>query len=140
LGRKEIMRKSVIVVEIPANIEELWKIVTDNYQTKWRSDLSKVEVLSDKEFVEYTTSGIATQFTITAKEPFQYYEFTFGNGNIAGVWRVRFIKIKEKLTRLEFTEEIKFKNKFMEIISYLLFPIKRIQKKYMIDLEKVAIK
>lgn len=132
------MRKSTIIIEIPSNRELLWNIVTDNTKTEWRSDLSKVEVIGDDEFVEYTTKGIATKFRITAKDDLQYYEFSFGNENMSGVWRGRFKEIDKNLTRLEFTEEIQVKNPVMELLSYLFFPIKKIQKKYMEDLKKEA--
>ena len=52
------------------DIKDVWNVVTslENYQ--WRSDLSKIEVISDQQFVEYTKDGYATTFTITAAEPF----------------------------------------------------------------------
>lgn len=51
-------------------VHEVWDIVTalENYQ--WRSDLSKVEILSEKQFVEYTKDGFSTTFTITDYEAF----------------------------------------------------------------------
>lgn len=129
------MRRSVIVVEIPANEKKVWDIVTDNYHTDWRSDLSKVEVLNEKEFVEYTKNDIATKFTIEAKEPYKYYEFSFGNNNMQGVWHGKFTAVSENVTKLEFVEEIKIKNPLVELISYIFFPIKKMQKTYMKDLE-----
>lgn len=130
------MRTSKIIVEIPENVKEIWKVVTDNTKTNWRSDLSKVEVLNDKEFVEYTTKGIATKFKIEAKKPYKYYEFSFGNDNMKGLWIGKFEALNENLTRLEFVEEITLKSKIMELASCLFFPIKKIQKTYMIDLQK----
>lgn len=130
------MRKSVIVTEIPANIELVWDIVTDNYNTKWRSDLSKVDVLNEKEFVEYTVKGVATKFKIEAKEPMSYYEFSFGNDNMRGVWHGKFEAVNDKLTKLEFVEEISIKNPIVELLSYLFFPIKKMQEIYMKDLKQ----
>ena len=39
------------------DIKDVWNVVTslDNYQ--WRSDLSRIEVISDKQFIEYTKNG-----------------------------------------------------------------------------------
>lgn len=132
------MRKSTIIINIPANIELLWDIVTDNTKTEWRSDLSRVEVLNDNEFTEYTTKGIATKFRITAKDSLKYYEFSFGNENMSGKWYGKFQQIDKNTTRLEFTEEIQMKNPVIELLSYLFFPLKKIQKIYMEDLQKEA--
>ena len=57
------------------NVQRVWDIVTslENYQ--WRSDLSKIEVIGEKQFVEYDKNGYATTFTITASEPCGRWEF-----------------------------------------------------------------
>lgn len=128
------MRKSTIEILIPANKRLLWDIVTDNSSTAWRSDLSKVEIVNDLEFTEYTTGGISTKFTITNKIEYEYYEFSFGNNNMSGLWYGKFIEVDKNVTRLEFTEEIKFCNPIVELISYIFLPIKLNQKKYMQDL------
>lgn len=129
------VRKSTIIVEIPANVKVIWDIVTDNKNTTWRSDLSKVEVIDDKEFVEYTNKGVATKFTIEAKNPYEYYSFSFGNENMQGLWHGKFESINDNLTKLEFVEEITIKNKVLELLSILFFPIKKMQKQYMRDLQ-----
>lgn len=128
------MRKSTIEILIPASKRLLWDIVTDNNNTAWRSDLSRVEIVNDLEFIEYTTGGISTKFAITNKIEYEYYEFSFGNKNMSGLWYGKFIEVDKNVTRLEFTEEIKFCNPVVELISYIFFPIKSNQKKYMRDL------
>ena len=42
------------------DIQTVWDVVTslENYQ--WRSDLSKIEIINDKQFIEYTKDGYAT--------------------------------------------------------------------------------
>ncbi|MGL9798883.1 hypothetical protein [Enterococcus sp. DIV0802] len=56
-----------------ADIEKVWQVVTSMTNTKWRSDLNKVEVLEDqKVFVEYTTQDFPTTFTITEFEPMKF--------------------------------------------------------------------
>ena len=42
----------------------------ENYAA-WRSDLSKTEVISDTQFVEYTKDGYQTTFTVTLVEPYR---------------------------------------------------------------------
>ncbi len=47
------MIKSNIKKEFNCAIEKLWNIVTDNNKYAWRSDLSKIEITDDKDFIEY---------------------------------------------------------------------------------------
>ena len=68
------------------DVQRAWDIVTslDNYF--WRSDLSRIEIVSDTQFIEYTESGYATVFTVTAAEPFKRWEFDMENSNMKGHW------------------------------------------------------
>ena len=80
------MAISRIKAVFTANIQEIWNIVTslENYQ--WRSDLSRIEILNEKQFVEYTKEGFPTTFTITAKEIYKRWEFDMENSNMRGHW------------------------------------------------------
>lgn len=59
------MVRSNIKATFACNVETVWDVVTslENYQ--WRSDLSRIEIVSDNTFIEYTRDGYATTFTIT---------------------------------------------------------------------------
>ena len=52
------MTISNIKTVIPGELHKVWDVVLDieNYAV-WRSDLSKTEVISDKQFIEYTKDG-----------------------------------------------------------------------------------
>ncbi len=49
------MAISNIKALIPGELQKVWELVLDiaNYAA-WRSDLSKTEVISDRQFIEYT--------------------------------------------------------------------------------------
>ena len=85
------------------DIQKVWNVITslDNYS--WRSDLSKIEVLSETQFVEYTKDGYATTFTITATEPFKRWEFDIENDNIKGHW-IGLFSSEGKEATIDFTE------------------------------------
>lgn len=53
---------------IPKDIHEVWKIVTSVEDAGWRSDLSRTEILNERQFVEYTKKGYPTIFTVTIEE------------------------------------------------------------------------
>ena len=57
------MAVSNINTIINNDIQKVWNIVlaVDKYNL-WRSDLSKTEIINDKQFIEYTKNGYATVF------------------------------------------------------------------------------
>ena len=73
-------RKAIFHCEV----QKVWDVVTSLTEYGWRSDIDKIEVLSETDFVEYTKDGYATTFTITAAEPWQRWEFDMENDNIKG--------------------------------------------------------
>ena len=113
---------------------KLWDIITDNSNYKWRSDLSKIEIIDDTHFVEYTKNNFPTYFTITSKEKLKEYKFDLENTNLKGKWIGIFKELPNGNIELDFTEEIEVNNFIMKIFakSYL----KSQQKRYMRDLER----
>lgn len=128
------MISSNIKKEFNCNIEKLWNIITDNTKYVWRSDLSKIEIIDNKHFIEYTKNNFPTYFTITTKEEFKEYKFDIENANIKGKWIGLFKELTNGNVELDFTEEIETNNFIMKLLSkpYL----KSMQKRYMRDLEK----
>ena len=53
---------------IPKDIHEVWKIVTSVEDAGWRSDLSRTEILNERQFVEYTKKGYPTIFPLRLAE------------------------------------------------------------------------
>lgn len=116
-----------------SNIKSIWEIVTSLKIYQWRSDLSKIEILNDKQFIEYTKDGYATTFTITAKEPYKRYEFDMENDNMKGHWTGLFIK-KGSQTEIKFTENVIAKK--LIIKPFVKFYLKKQQLQYISDLRK----
>ena len=77
---------STIKARLPYDVATVWSIITSSNDYRWRSDIVRIEKLSDKQFMEYTRSGYATLFTITIFQPFERYEFDLENENIKGHW------------------------------------------------------
>lgn len=121
-----------IVLSYPR--EEIWKIVTDLSDWKWRSDLSKIEVCNPQYFIEYTKKNIPTHFHITDKKANEYYRFTIENDHIKGVWTGTFLALEPNKTEFILLEELEINRFIMKLLSkpYL----KKQQKQYIDDLEK----
>lgn len=54
----EIMAISNIKALIPCDVKKVWDTVTSLNQYEWRSDLSKIEVIDENQFIEYTKDGL----------------------------------------------------------------------------------
>lgn len=115
------MASSNIKAMIPNELRQVWDLVLDieNYGA-WRSDLSKTEVISDKQFIEYTKEGYPTTFTVTLAEPYRRWEFDMENSNMTGHWTGVFTA-KGDETEINFTEQVEAKNLLMKpfVKSYL---------------------
>lgn len=115
------------------DIKDVWNVVTslDNYQ--WRSNLSRIEVISDKQFIEYTKGGYATTFTITVSEPFERWEFDMENSNMKGHWTGVF-SFQNGQTEIEFTENVTAKKLIMK--PFVKSFLRKQQELYVSDLRK----
>ena len=80
------MARSNIKAVFENDVQTVWNVITDVKNYIWRTDLSKTEIISDKQFIEYTKNGYATTFTITLFEPYKRWEFDVENSNIKGHW------------------------------------------------------
>ena len=48
------MIRSNIKKQFSCDRNKLWNIITDNSNYAWRSDLSKIVIVDEKHFIEYT--------------------------------------------------------------------------------------
>ncbi len=128
------MIKSSIKKQFSCDKNKLWDVITDNNNYSWRSDLSKIEIIDNIHFVEYTKNNFPTYFTITSKIKLEEYKFDIENKNLKGKWRGVFKELPNGTIELDFTEEIEGNNFIMKLLAKLY--LKSQQKRYMRDLEK----
>lgn len=127
------MAISNIKAVFQSDIQKTWETVTSLTEYAWRSDLSKIEIINENQFIEYTKEGYATTFTVTEKEPYKRWAFDMENDNMKGHWVGVFTQQGEH-TEIDFTEDVVAKKVFMKpfIKSYL----KKQQAQYISDLKK----
>lgn len=115
------------------DIQRVWDVVTSLEHTAWRSDIERVEIVNETQFVEYTKSGYPTTFTVTAKEKCKRWEFDMENSNMTGHW-IGIFSQKDGQTEIDFTEEVTVKKPIMKLLikSYL----KKQQETYIKDLRR----
>ena len=127
------MAISNIKAAFQQDIQKVWETVTSLEDYAWRSDLCKIEILNEKQFVEYTKEGYATTFTITVVEPCRCWEFDMENDNMKGHWTGVFID-KGNETQIDFTENVIPKKWFMK--PFVKTYLKKQQKQFVLDLKK----
>lgn len=127
------MAVSSITVTFSCEVQKVWDVVTSLENYAWRSDLSKIEVVSEEQFIEYTKDGYATNFTITATEVCKRWEFDMENDNMIGHWTGIFSE-KDGQTTVDFTENVTAKKLLMK--PFVGMYLKKQQAAYMRDLEK----
>lgn len=128
------MAVSNIKALFQSDVKTVWNIVTSLEKYQWRSDLSKIEILNERQFIEYTKDGFATTFTITISEPYKRWEFDMENSNMKGHWTGIFTE-KDGQTEIDFTEDVTAK-KFI-IKPFVKAFLKKQQEVYVSDLKKV---
>ncbi len=127
------MAVSNIKVFLQCDINKAWNTVTSLEKYQWRSDLSKIEILNEKQFIEYSKDGIATTFTITVFEPCRQWAFDIENENIQGHWIGTFTE-KDGQTEIDFTENVTAKKLVLK--PFVKSFLKKQQKQYVLDLKK----
>ena len=116
-----------------SDLQRTWDTVTSLEEYAWRSDLSKIEIVDENRFIEYTKEGYATTFTVTKKEPYKRWEFDMENDNMKGHWIGIFTQKGEE-TEIEFTEDVTAKKVFMK--PFVKGYLKKQQAQYVSDLQK----
>ncbi|GFI55984.1 hypothetical protein IMSAG013_01035 [Clostridiales bacterium] len=131
------VKSSTVTAQFPCDCKTVWDIVTDNKNYEWRSDLSKIEMIDENRFDEYTKTGFVTHFQITAKEPYREYRFDIENQNMSGRWSGMF-ESRDGGTQITFTEEVQVKNPIMNL--FVKGYLKKQQARYIADLQKAIAK
>lgn len=130
------MAVSNIKATFQSDIQRVWEVVTSLENYTWRSDLSKIEIISENQFIEYTKEGYATTFTITANEPCKCWEFDIENDNMKGHWKGIFTN-KSGQTEIDFTEDVIPKKFIMK--PFVKMFLKKQQALYISDLQKALL-
>lgn len=128
------MAVSNIKALIPGELHKVWDFVLDieNYAA-WRSDLSKTEVISNKQFIEYTKDGYPTTFTVMHAEPYRRWEFDMENGNMTGHWTGVFTA-KGDETEIDFTEQVEAKKWLLK--PFVKLYLRKQQTQFVADMMK----
>ena len=66
-----------IKATLPGDLQRVWNLVANVKDYSWRSDLSRTEILNQRQFIEYTLDGFPTTFTVDVWEPYSRWNSTW---------------------------------------------------------------
>ena len=119
---------------LPSDVHKVWSVVTTASEyPRWRTDLSRVQILGPEAFLEYTADGYVTKFTIIRAKPGQLWELEMDNANLHGRWVGRF-RQRGLATVVDFTEYVSVKKVWMK--PFVKGYLKKQQAQFMTDLRR----
>ena len=126
------MTSSQLRTVMPGDVRTVWQIVTDAAAyPRWRSDVSRVKLLSGTEFWEYTKDGFVTKFTIRETKVCRRWELEMRNNHLTGRW-VGLFRPRGAATVIDFTEFVSVQKLWMKpVVKWYL---KKQQARFAADL------
>ncbi|OUN40382.1 polyketide cyclase [Faecalibacterium sp. An77] len=119
---------------LPCDVHKAWSVVTTASEyPRWRTDLSRVQILGPEAFLEYTADGYVTKFTIIRAKPGQLWELEMDNTNLHGRWVGRF-RQRGLATVVDFTEYVSVKKVWMK--PFVKGYLKKQQAQFITDLRR----
>lgn len=119
---------------LPGDVHKAWSVVTTASEyPRWRTDLSRVQILGPEAFLEYTANGYVTKFTIIRAKPGQLWELEMDNANLHGRWVGRF-RQRGLATVVDFTEYVSVKKVWMK--PFVKGYLKKQQAQFITDLRR----
>lgn len=119
---------------LPGDVHKVWSVVTTASEyPRWRTDLSRVQILGPEAFLEYTADGYVTKFTIIRAKPGQLWELEMDNTNLRGRWVGRF-RQRGLATVVDFTEYVSVKKVWMK--PFVKGYLKKQQAQFITDLRR----
>lgn len=119
---------------LPGDVHKAWGVVTTASEyPRWRTDLSRVQILGPEAFLEYTADGYVTKFTIIREKPGQLWELEMDNANLHGRWVGRF-RQRGLATVVDFTEYVSVKKVWIK--PFVKGYLKKQQAQFITDLRR----
>ena len=124
--------------QFPIAPEVLYRIITDNNDWKYRTNLKDLVILKDDEGMqvwdEYTEDGSVIRFTTREKIPETFYSFDMESKLFTGYWEATFKLAEDGGSIFTATEHIRVKNPFVKTLYYLFFNVGKLMDAYQNDL------
>jgi hypothetical protein len=125
MNKPIISEKEVI---LKYSVKNIWDIVVNNNDYKWRTGIKELEILENgKDWIEYYNVNRKqyTKFILKEKEEYKLYSFDMENKKFHGNWIGKFTEINDKETKCIFRETIYVKNKIINILAKMFWNLEK---------------
>jgi hypothetical protein len=122
-----------------ASAEEVYNIVVNNHDWKYRTSLDNLRIIEtdgDFEVWEEISAGNTIRFKTKEKIPYSFYSFEMESNLFTGYWQAEFKSLENKKTRFTATELIEYKNLFIRVLAYMFMNLDKYMETYQNDLRK----
>lgn len=131
------MAVSNVQVMLPFPVETMWDLITSREDYSWRSNLNRIDILNEKQFVEYTKGGDVTTVTVREEMRYRKWELDMENEDINGRWTCMLYSWGDS-TEISITEEVNPKKLYLMPFVPLYLEERRVT--YIKDLTSVLIR
>ena len=94
------MKRVEMTIDFKSSLEKVFNVVSNLNDCSWRSDLLKVEQLSEDKYLEYNRKNRVTKVRIVTQIENIQFEYDLQNDSYTGHWCGQFASLKDGGCRL----------------------------------------
>ena len=125
---------------IPTPIDQLFDALAVDREQAFRSDLERVEVISETRWRELATDSPAVEYEQVRRIPNELFEARFRGRGFRGRWLVRFEPAGERATKLAVYEELLVKHVLLRPVVRASYPLQAAVDRFMADVHDAAVR
>ncbi|QMV84470.1 SRPBCC family protein [Corynebacterium hindlerae] len=99
--------------QLPYTPHQIWQVITDLTNWKWRSDLADCELIDEHRFIEIPKKGKPIRFRTTCFEPPHIWEFQMDSPTLVGTWQGILEPTGRGSCQVRFVEDVHLRNKLL---------------------------
>lgn len=125
------MKRIEMTVDFKSDVEKVFSTVSNIGDCSWRSDLSRVEKITDDKYVECNRKNRLTKIKITNSRKSSQFEFDVQNEKYFGHWCGQFAPLKDGGCRMYIIYDFEPVSIFGKLVN-----LEKFVERYIEDLKK----
>ena len=130
-----MIKKAKVNYKLKYPINDIWELITNRQDYKWRYDIASVKKIDDSKFIEINNNGLETEYIIEENIENKVYNLKMSNKFINGVFQVELNSIDENNTEITIYQENEILTMASMVASTLFVSLEKILNRYIYDIE-----
>ena len=130
-----MIKKAKVNYKLKYPINDIWELITNRQDYKWRYDIASVEKINDSKFIEINNNGLETEYIIEENIENKVYNLKMSNKFINGVFQVELNSIDENNTEITIYHDNEILTMASMVASTLFVSLEKILNRYIYDIE-----